>query len=508
MTTSPRPLTALLPLLFLAAGASTPPGEPAGALARSADAALEAALETITSNHIYADIHFIASDALGGRDTPSEGLKIAARFVRARLQRLGIEPGAEDGYFHHYPLMRLGLDEEHTRLVASAPQAAAEFRPGTDFWYRSNYLREDAEFSGGVVFAGGGSAEELEACELDGAWALVFDDGVQGSRARRRVRKSGAVGVILVPRADFDGESYEDKFASSLASFIEGRVSYPRGSAPSSRRMSIFPQLALTRAAGLRLLGIAAGRPANVALEAWTPALGANLEVNLADERSVLQDGESVQMENVCGFWPGSDPELKSEVLIVSAHYDHVGQRDGKIWNGADDNGSGTTGLLQVAEALCRYGPLRRSVLLIWVSGEEKGLWGSRAWSDDPWLPEGCRPVANLNIDMIGRNAPDELYITPSADHEHHNGIVKLAQGLAPLEGFPTLESADDYYHRSDQAMFARLGIPVAFLFAGIHEDYHEPTDTPDKIDCDKLRRVARLIVRLLDALQTDTLDF
>jgi len=147
-------------------------------------------------------------------------------------------------------------------------------------------------------------------------------------------------------------------------------------------------------------------------------------------------------------------------------------------------------------------------VLLIWVSGEEKGLWGSRAWSDDPWLPEGCRPVANLNIDMIGRNAPDELYIPPSADHEHHNGIVKLAQGLAPLEGFPTLESADDYYHRSDQAMFARLGIPVAFLFAGIHEDYHEPTDTPDKIDCDKIRRVVRTVLRMLDAMQTDTLDF
>ena len=164
--------------------------------------------------------------------------------------------------------------------------------------------------------------------------------------------------------------------------------------------------------------------------------------------------------------------------------------------------------MLGIAGGIAAYGPMRRSVLMLWVSGEEKVLLGSEAWARDPWLPGGRRAVTNLNIDMIGRNAPDELYITPSADHEHHNGIVKLAQGLAPLEGFPTLESADDYYHRSDQAMFARLGIPVAFLFAGIHEDYHEPTDTPDKIDCDKLRRVARLIVRLLDALQTDTLDF
>ncbi|MAF67074.1 MAG: hypothetical protein CMJ84_15630 [Planctomycetes bacterium] len=478
------------------------------AAAIGSDAALEAALELITADHVSADIHFIASDALAGRDTPSDGLVVAARFIRSRLQRLGIEPGAEDGYFHRYPLLRLGLDEEHTRLVASAPEAAVELSPGSDYWFRSNYLRGDADFSGGVVFAGSGSTEDLDACEIEDAWALVLDDGHSGSRVRRRVRKAGGAGVVLVPRADFDGEPYAEKYGAGLASFIEGRISYPTERGAASRRMSIFPQLALTQSTGLRLLALASGRPADVPLESWTPTLGADLGLTLSDERRVVHDGESVQMENVCGFLPGNDPELKGEVLIVSAHYDHVGARGGKIWNGADDNGSGTTGLLQVAEALRRYGPMRRSVLLIWVSGEEKGLWGSRAWSDAPWLPEGCRPVANLNIDMIGRNAPDELYITPSAEHAQHNGIVKLAQRLAPLEGFPVLESADDYYHRSDQAMFARLGIPVAFLFAGIHEDYHQPTDTPDKIDYDKLRRVARLVVRLLDALQTDTLDF
>ncbi|MDP6539435.1 MAG: M28 family peptidase [Planctomycetota bacterium] len=476
--------------------------------AAGSDAALEAALESITAENVSADIHFIASDALAGRDTPSEGLVVAARFVRSRLQRLGIEPGAEDGYFHRYPLMRLGLDAERTRLVGSAPEAAVELSPGSDYWFRSNYLREDVDTGGGVVFAGAGSEEEIEACELEGDWAVVFDDGSTDSRLRRRVRKAGGVGVVLIPTADFDGEGYAERYGPGLASFVEGRVSYPSERGASSRRMSLFPQLALTRSAGLRLLALAAGRPADVRVEDWTPAVGAELGLSLADERRVLRDDESVQMENVCGFWPGSDPELSREVLIVSAHYDHVGARDGKIWNGADDNGSGTTGLLQIAEALSRYGPMRRSVLLIWVSGEEKGLWGSRAWSDAPWLPEGCRPVANLNIDMIGRNAPDELYITPSADHEQHNGIVKLAQRLAPLEGFPALESADDYYHRSDQAMFARMGIPVAFLFAGIHEDYHKPTDTPEKIDCDKLRRVARLIVRLLDGLQTDSLEF
>ncbi len=171
-------------------------------------------------------------------------------------------------------------------------------------------------------------------------------------------------------------------------------------------------------------------------------------------------------------------------------------------------NGSGSTGLLAVAEALAANGPLRRSVCLIWVSAEEKGLLGSRAWATYPWLPDGYRPICNINIDMIGRNAPDSLLITPTAEHEAYSQLTRIAERLAPLEGFPTLGNADTYYHRSDQAMFQQhLELPVAFLFTDIHEDYHEPTDTPEKIDVDKIRRVARLVVRMLAELQTDELE-
>ena len=213
--------------------------------------------------------------------------------------------------------------------------------------------------------------------------------------------------------------------------------------------------------------------------------------------------GELVELENVVGLWPGSDPEVKKEVIILSAHYDHVGARGGEIWNGADDNGSGTSCLLEVAEALAEYGPMRRSVLLLWVSGEEKGLKGSRAWTEDPTLPEGYRPFCNLNIDMIGRNAPDYLLITPTRQHRAYNGLTRLAEALAPLEGFPTLGNCDAYWRRSDHMNFAdNLGIPVAFLFSDVHEDYHQPTDTIEKIDFDKVKRVTRLVVRMLEALQ------
>ena len=217
--------------------------------------------------------------------------------------------------------------------------------------------------------------------------------------------------------------------------------------------------------------------------------------------------------KNILAWSEGSDPELKKEVIILGSHYDHLGLstktgEDDKVFNGADDNGSGTCGLMAIAEALAGYGPMRRSVALIWVSGEEKGLWGSNAWTQDPWLPGEAKPVCDINIDMIGRNAPDKLLITPTQARKEHNGLVRLAEKLAPLEGFPQLGSCDDYWSRSDHINFSKnLKIPVTFLFADIHEDYHQSTDDPEKIDVDKIRRVARLVVRMIEDLQADQLD-
>ncbi|MEE8468084.1 MAG: M20/M25/M40 family metallo-hydrolase, partial [Planctomycetota bacterium] len=238
------------------------------------------------------------------------------------------------------------------------------------------------------------------------------------------------------------------------------------------------------------------------------PVVGQALEFTFRESQKVSED-EGIHLENVCGLWPGSDPELRNEVIIVSAHYDHVGSREnGDIYNGADDNGSGTTGLMAIAEALKAYGPMRRTVMLMWVSAEEKGLLGSAAWTKDPWLPEGMRPLCDINIDMIGRNAPDELGITPTKARPEYNRLTQVAENNRALEGFKELNSADAYWNRSDHANFSRnLGIPVAFLFSDVHEDYHMPTDTVDKIDLDKMRRVTRLVVRMLHDLQADDLD-
>jgi Zn-dependent M28 family amino/carboxypeptidase len=240
------------------------------------------------------------------------------------------------------------------------------------------------------------------------------------------------------------------------------------------------------------------------------PANGTDLGVVYSDQREELGKDGTVEVENVCALWPGSDPKLSKEVIILSAHYDHVGtSSDGTVFNGADDNASGTTGLLQIAEALSVHGPMKRTILLIWVSGEEKGLMGSKAWCLNPQLPPDHRPVCNLNIDMIGRNAPESLLITPTkARKADYNGLTRLAEANCGLEGFTDLGSADDYWFRSDHANFASyLKIPVAFLFDDVHVDYHKSTDDPEKIDCDKIRRVSRLVFRMLDGLQSEVLD-
>jgi hypothetical protein len=256
----------------------------------------------------------------------------------------------------------------------------------------------------------------------------------------------------------------------------------------------------LGREAGLALLAAAPARGAT-AVESWQPAAGTELGLVLSESRVC---SGLVPVENVCGLLRGADPELARQVIIVSAHYDHDGVKSGVVYPGADDNASGSCGLLALAGALKDYASLRRSVLVIWVSGEEKGLYGSRAWSQAPLLPPGFAPYCNINVDMIGRNRPDELYITPSKDYQFYNGLTRLFERFAPLEGFPELGAADDFYFRSDHKEFAELGIPVAFLFNGVHEDYHQPTDTADKIDTDKIRRVVRLMLRVIDALQVE----
>lgn len=459
-------------------------------------APLAAALESVSERNISADIHFIASDELQGRDTPSPGLKIAARFIRSRLAALGIEPGAENGYFYEYQLDFARIDGEKT----FAMMGERELIEGEDYvaWFRTS---QTSDVAGPMIFVGKEGEDAFEGLNLEGAWAVCLDDEeYRWRRTRRSAQKAGAIGALLI--SDPKSRSFKS-YKSGVQRAVQGSVSYPRPNSDKGEdQSSSKPPFGFVHVSEQTFREI-------IGDKFETLEKGADLGMTFRDVRVPDENVKQVTLENVCGFWPGADEKLSKEVIIISAHYDHVGARNGDVYNGADDNGSGTTGLLALAEALTNYGKLRRSVMVMWVSGEEKGLYGSRAWTENPWLPEGYVPVANINIDMIGRNAADSLLVTPTEKHDEYNGLTRLAERLAPLEGFGELGDADAYYERSDHYNFRKnLEIPVAFLFSDVHEDYHKATDTPDKIDCDKIRRVARLVMRMLDGMQDDVLEF
>ncbi len=476
-------------LLFVApslALALTAPGDAASSVA------LERALDKVDAEHIKADIYFIASDEMRGRDTPSPELRIAARFIAARLERLGWQPAAEHGYFFEFELPIVGIDGERSSLTATSGEQSCALSLGSDYAFHPSSIADYEAVGESIIFVGDFDKQACKDLDLRDRWVMARSSSLDVRKMRTQARRAKAKGLLVIPGAELDDAQMQERVHSWGTKALEGKLQ--RG-----RSRKAFPMLYLTSAATNKLCALAGQ---------GLPKVGDVLALEVTEQRASLEDAKT-GLENVCGIWPGSDPLLKDEVLIVSAHYDHVGVNDeGEVYNGADDNGSGTSGLLAIAGALTEYGPLRRSVMLMWVAGEEKGLLGSKAWTKDPWLPEGLRPVCDINIDMIGRNAPDYLLITPTKDREEYNGLVRLAEANAPLEGFPELGSCDAYWSRSDHINFStHLKIPVTFLFSDVHEDYHKPSDTPDKINFDKVRRVARLVLRMLDGLQADQLE-
>jgi Zn-dependent M28 family amino/carboxypeptidase len=205
---------------------------------------------------------------------------------------------------------------------------------------------------------------------------------------------------------------------------------------------------------------------------------------------------------NTVGILEGTDPKLKHEYLVFSAHMDHIGITPGQadsINNGADDDGSGTVGVMELAEAFSRPGARpKRSIIFLTVSGEEKGLWGSRYFSEHPAVPIG-QIVADLNIDMIGRNWPDTIV----AIGKEHSDLGKTLERVNAAHRELGMTAIDDqwpderFYFRSDHYNFARKGVPILFFFNGVHPDYHQVSDSPDKINSEKESRILKLLFYL-----------
>jgi Zn-dependent M28 family amino/carboxypeptidase len=253
-------------------------------------------------------------------------------------------------------------------------------------------------------------------------------------------------------------------------------------------------------------------------------ALKADKRLRLSLKLSVTE----ASTQNVVGVLEGKDPKLKREYVALGAHYDHVGASgatgcrpvgEDTICNGADDDGSGTTALLTMAEAFAKGPRPQRSVLFVWHAGEEKGLWGSEYFTRYPTVPL-AQVVAQLNIDMIGRSrkagdtnpanqmltGPDEIYVIGSRMMSTQLGDLNEAVNREYLNlkynyHYDEPNDPERLFYRSDHFNYAKHGVPIIFYFDGVHEDYHKPTDTPDKIDYQKMQSIARTVFILASEL-------
>jgi Zn-dependent M28 family amino/carboxypeptidase len=210
----------------------------------------------------------------------------------------------------------------------------------------------------------------------------------------------------------------------------------------------------------------------------------------------------SLMAPNTVGILEGSDSRLKNEYVVFSAHMDHIGitrgQRD-SINNGADDDASGTVGVIELAEAFSQPGARpKRSLIFVTVSGEEKGLWGSEYFASNPPVPMK-QMVAGINMDMIGRNWPDTI-VAIGKEHSDLGATLNRVNAAHPELRMTAIDDRwpeERFYFRSDHYNFARKGVPILFFFNGVHEDYHEVTDSPEKINSEKQARILKLLFYL-----------
>jgi hypothetical protein len=450
---------------------------------------VERAARTITPEDVSRRIAIIADDSMGGRDTPSPGLEKTAAYIAAEFRRLGLKAAGDDGTF----LQRYALDR--VQFVGDSSAAFVHGRGdvrlahGSDFLFADNMF-ESGDYAGDLVVVAGPIADVAgtDTAALAGK-VLLLPNGVRNRSERFRVLGWRPAGVII-PAAAPD---------SVWARFVE-RSGRPQLRDP-SRKVGRTVVVTIRTGAlepilsrfGLDLAAVR-GATAFTAM----PVPGAQFHVH-ARVRTV----DTNSAPNVVGILEGSDPRLKHEYIVYSAHMDHVGigrAIDGdSIYNGADDDASGTASVIELAEAFAQLRPRpKRSLIFLTVSGEEKGLWGSAYFADSPPVPTTSM-VANFNLDMVGRNWKDTIVVIGKEHSDLGATLHRVAAAHPELNMRPIddIWPQENFYFRSDHYNFARKGVPILFFFSGTHPDYHRPGDSPDKIDAEKQARIVKLVFYL-----------
>ena len=419
---------------------------------------------------VAADIRYLADDALRGREVATQGARCAGDFLAAQFRQAGLEP-VEGSFFQPFRIRSGAALGPNNQL--STPDATYTTE---NEWVPFGFSAS-TRVSAPLVYAGSGLSEPGQptdsATRIDVSGRIaVVESGDPSAPNRSTVRSDphfkatvaagrGATGVIvLLPESESLPDPSEE---------LRGPLSIP--------------------AAAVR----------GQAAEGIRELARQGAEMTLRTDVEILTD----EARNVVGLLPGSDPELRDEWIVVGAHYDHLGlggegslapDEYGSIHNGADDNASGTAAIVEAARILQQDPELRRSVLFIGFTGEEKGLWGSAYYVRYPLHPLE-QTVAMLNLDMVGRLEEGDLTVLGVGTAEEWESVVSTANSemSPPL----TVSYVPDGYGASDHSSFYSQGIPVLHFFTNTHADYHRPSDDFDKVDVPGTERVARLVAEV-----------
>lgn len=502
--------------------------------------AQDAGLKCIDIPDLQTYMSILASDDMEGRATGEPGLDRAAEYLAARAREIGLKAVDKNGdYFQEYTLVNKEMLYEESLITISRGD-----EPGIPMNYPFYLLNPDSdkiELSGKAVFAGYGiyskedDYDDFKGLDLEGKIVLVMNRGPMNATGNENLlsgrnwlnhrsfqyklpglvmRKPKAVLIVLDPKSGY--RSFNEYSRSMARYFTRSRYVKELGES----RNRFMPEIAV------KIMFV----HADVAEEILRPSGNTLAELQDSIDRTLkpvsfelpgtkvdihaAYSMDEKRVPNVAGLIEGKDPLLKKEVILYTAHFDHLGMNDnGEVYSGADDNASGTAALIEIGEAfMAEKDNLKRSVMILWVSGEEIGLFGSRFYSENPLIPLE-NTVANLNLDMVGavRTEKDrgEIHgervsvlgmdsIGLIGGHQSSE-LMKLHFETTDKLGMHTDTSLNDpdhpyrYYYRSDHINFARRNIPVLFYSTGIHVDYHKVTDNYERIDFTKLKKSSEL---------------
>jgi hypothetical protein len=497
-------------------------------------------IESITQADLRADLFFLAGDAMRGRLTDTNENRVTTDYIRSRFERAGLKPASGNSYFHTYNLMTATLGEgNHFKLTLA--NGSREFTSGLDFYPQR--FSGTGQATGVVAFAGFGitapkiSHDDYKG-DVKGKVVLVLDhepgerdpkspfEGVVTAEPAAQWRKAlaaqqkGAIGILFV--SDVHNHPDPANFEQAARNFWPATPArIPNYTLAAWTDRLHIPAAQISPAVAAALIA-GSGKTLDELGEQAERAGGGFTAIELPNSRIELRTAvnrHTVPDRNVLGLIEGSDPKLKDEWVLITAHFDHDGVNGAQILNGADDNGSGTVALLEIADAYALAAQQgqkpRRSVLFAAWNSEERGLLGAWAYTEHP-----PAPLANiagvLNMDMIGRN--EEVQV---GGGNRFNGLeVQTAESNANavnMMGFaraPELAAVVDaanagigleikkrydnntsnLVRRSDQWPFLQRGVPALGFMTGLHPDYHTTYDRPEKINYVKMEKIARLI--------------